>query len=150
MNLLTIHEFISWAMKIKGMTNSEQLLAIQKYSEFLESFKDSYICAIDDKGDYLYRIGNKFGYYQFNDTREGLFVEVSEEYYAQNDNRMIEGEIKLIHKGRMYIDSKNFWRQCYVGSTFGMTLKKVSDVFKYKANIALTKKCEEFLGINVK
>ena len=137
-------------MRIREMTNYEKLVAIQKYSEFLESFKDSYICVIDNEGNYLYRIGNKFGFYQFNNTRDGLFVEVSEEYYTQNDNRMIEGEISLTHKGRMFIDSKDFWRQYYVGNTFGMTLKKISDVFKYSANITLTEKCKEFLGINPK
>lgn len=106
---------------------------IVRYQKFINAkFQTKFIWEVDNKGHELYKVNGKFGYYEFDNSSKGVFVQVTDRIYKKAKNmKLVTGNIQLTHEGKMYIDSTKFWTRITISNVTPWTPKTLIDVTKY-------------------
>jgi len=106
---------------------------ILRYIKFISApFQTKFIWEVDNFGNELYLVNGKYGYFEFDNSRYGMFVQVPDRIYKKAINmKLVTGNIELRNEGKMYTDSKDHWTRITISNVTPWTPKTLIDVIRY-------------------
>lgn len=106
---------------------------ILRYIKLINApFKTKFIWEVDNMNNNLYNVNGKYGYYEFDNSSKGTFIQVPDRIYKKAVNmKLVTGNIELNHEGKMYTDSDSFWTRITISNVTPWTPKTLIDVTRY-------------------